>query len=580
MAMKIIFLAISLVVSTSLADDCPGAIGDNWVYSENIGRCFRYISTPMSWKAAQKHCSSLGFAGSLAFLNNQEVSQFARTAVTTAADAIPEWLFIGITDEGHEGEWAGTDGEKPDETPFRAGQPDNHGGNEHYVHVNGQTWEWNDIPVSAEYPFICQVEPADVDTVRCPMNWQQHGDLCYKYIDSRLNWYDAQERCSLLGNEGELAFVGCKEDNDNVFEAAGTEGDFWIGVTDECHEGVWSSKFGEVTQFLNWRPNEPNDLSGEDCVHITSVDREWNDLGCGKHTRPFVCQKSAKFSRSRCPPGDGWVQRGENCYQYYQQSGTWEEALAQCRQLGPDGTLPFIRSEAENNEVYEAAARSAGGECVDNFKNFWIGITDHVDDSGAWTDPDGMGSLAIYSAWAPGEPNDAAGNEGYAEMYKGTKTWNDENGSEDAFVCRVSAEHAEPECNAMCPALWTAYNGACYMYNGKKVSWQKAKDECVGLGANLVSHLVRDGEEHKFLGDYIALASGGKGKKKFVTAWIDLNDKDVEGNFVWHDGEAHEGNVDQKKKRKKKDCVIIKTGVFEHEKCGSKRAFVCKQPQL
>ncbi|XP_072045786.1 L-rhamnose-binding lectin SML-like isoform X1 [Amphiura filiformis] len=141
-----------------------------------------------------------------------------------------------------------------------------------------------------------------------------------------------------------------------------------------------------------------------------------------------------------------------------------------------------------------------------------------------------------------------------------------------------SCEDADtPECDAACPQVWTSYNGACYLYNGKKVNWATAKRECASLGADLVSHVVRDGDEHRFLGEYIAMASGGKGKNKLITAWIDLNDQDQEGNFVWHDGEAHEGVVDQKKQKKKRDCVVIKKGAFLHEKCASKRAFLCKQ---
>ena len=63
-------------------------------------------------------------------------------------------------------------------------------------------------------------------------------------------------------------------------------------------------------------------------------------------------------------------------YSYFLNRGSWDNALSHCRQQG--GTLPFIASQAENVEVYEAAARSAGGECTDNFRHFWIGITDQV----------------------------------------------------------------------------------------------------------------------------------------------------------------------------------------------------------
>ena len=377
MALKLLFLVITLFVGASWADECPGAREGNWVYDKDIERCFLYINTPMSWKAAQRYCSNLGFAGSLAILDSPAESEAAREAMLQSVNVAPEWLWLGITDAGHEGVWKTVCGEALTYTNFRAHQPDNYNNVEHYVHINGNSWDWNDVPENNQYPFLCQAEPVEYNKIQCPEHWTQAGNLCYKYIDSQFNWYDAQERCALLGNEGQLAFVGSEDDNNNVYEAAG-KGDFWVGLTDLCHEEVWSGPYGKRTSYTKWRPNEPNDLHGEDCVHITDTDREWNDLDCGAKIRPFVCQKSALHTYNRCPPGHEWIQRGENCYRYYRSSGTWQEASAECKDLGFGGTLPFISSEVENEEVYQAAARSAGGECVDNFRNFWIGITDKV----------------------------------------------------------------------------------------------------------------------------------------------------------------------------------------------------------
>ena len=376
--MQIVCFVLSLVVATSLAAECPGAVGNDWVVGKD--RCYKFVNRPMSWRSAQKYCSSLGFAGRLAFPDTDEASGSARKAVQSISlvSGVPEWLWIGITDEGNEGVWKSVDGVKVQNLKFREGQPDNAGGKEHYVHIHGKDWNWNDVPEGNKYPFICQAKPVELGENQCPDNWVRRGDLCYKYISSKLNWYDAQTRCSIMGNEGSLAYVGSEADNNNVFEAAGTNGDFWIGVADLRHEGVWSSPFGKRSSFNKWLPNEPNDLSGEDCVHITTTDRKWNDLNCQKSSRPFVCQRSAIVSADRCPAADGWVQRGDNCYRYFRKHGDWNEALSECRRQGPGGTLPFIGSEAKNNEVYEAAAMSAGGEYVDNFKNFWIGVTDKV----------------------------------------------------------------------------------------------------------------------------------------------------------------------------------------------------------
>ena len=380
MAMQIVCFVLSLVVAASLAAECPGAIGNDWVV--NQGRCFKFVNEPMSWKSAQKRCSLLGFAGKLAIPDDDNTERDARKAVESISllsGEEHEWIWSGINDVGNEGVWKSVDGVNVKNLKFRAGQPDNAGGKEHYVHIHGKDWNWNDVPEGNKYPFICEAKPVELGENQCPDNWQLSGDRCLKYISSKLNWYDAQERCSIMGKEGYLAYVGSEDDNNNVFNVArkaGSDGDFWIGLEDLRHEGVFSSPFGKRSSYKKWRPNEPNDLSGEDCVHMTKTNREWNDLNCQKHTRPFVCQQSAIVSAARCPAG--WVLSGDSCLRYFRRHCDWSEALSECQRQGPGGTLPFISSEAENNEVYEAAAMSAGGEYNGNFKNFWIGVTDKV----------------------------------------------------------------------------------------------------------------------------------------------------------------------------------------------------------
>ena len=370
--MQVASLIISLVVATTLADECPGAVGGNWVVGKD--RCYSYVSKQLSWYAAQQHCSSLGFAGSLAFLDTDEASDSARRAVQNSIGTanVPNWMWTGLTDEGNEGVWKGVDGVKVENPNFSRGQPDNAGGREHYAHINGKDWNLNDVPEGNKYPFICQVQPAQYDTVKCPMNWKQSGDKCYKYIDSALSWDMAQKRCKSMGNEGSLANVESEEANNVVFELSGNKGDFWIGLTDRCHENKWSSVFGKQSTFQKWLPNEPNDMSGEDCVQVSSKDREWNDLGC-EEKKPFVCQRSARYSYLDCP--EGWIQRGENCFRYVKSRGSLTNAMTKCEEESRGASLASVRSDTiDKDEMYEVAALSAGGECVDNFQNFWMGV--------------------------------------------------------------------------------------------------------------------------------------------------------------------------------------------------------------
>ena len=195
--------------------------------------------------------------------------------------------------------------------------------------------------------------------------------------------------------------------------------------------------------------------------------------------------------------------------------------------------------------------------------------------------------------------------------------WNDENGDEDAFVCQLPADpeclcpdcpvpepcpdcpgcpecpvpEPCPECeecvaaqsclDPLCPPMWTAHGGACYLYSGARVPWQTAKDECAGLGAGLVSYLERDGEEQQFLGEYIAQMSGKvDGWRRRVVAWIGLNDIEEEGRFLWDDGRVFEGIIDEIRRNHRRDCVALNLSMgLVHDNCINKRPFVCKRVQ-
>jgi len=69
----------------------------------------------------------------------------------------------------------------------------------------------------------------------------------------------------------------------------------WLGFNDREVEGhfQWLDHVKGYSTYTNWRPNEPNDANGEDCLvgyyHSSSTNNfAWNDLPC-THSRAFVC---------------------------------------------------------------------------------------------------------------------------------------------------------------------------------------------------------------------------------------------------------------------------------------------------
>lgn len=103
------------------------------------------------------------------------------------------------------------------------------------------------------------------------------------------------------------------------------------------------------------------------------------------------------------------------------------------------------------------------------------------------------------------------------------------------------------------------------------VTWEEARQSCNNLGGQLAK--IQDAETHQMIKDFIdeerlgrEIAANGKG------LWIGLNDIDVEGSFVWADGEGllddilcnpyegwaiNEPNNNTKKNPNGQDCVQL-----------------------
>ena len=59
------------------------------------------------------------------------------------------------------------------------------------------------------------------------------------------------------------------------------------------NEYVWTDGT-PLTGFTYWNPNEPNHLSGTQCIWYWND--KWDDAGCGSRL-PALCEKTGKLSR-------------------------------------------------------------------------------------------------------------------------------------------------------------------------------------------------------------------------------------------------------------------------------------------
>ncbi|XP_006861664.1 PREDICTED: brevican core protein [Chrysochloris asiatica] len=74
-----------------------------------------------------------------------------------------------------------------------------------------------------------------------------------------------------------------------------------------------------------------------------------------------------------------------------------------------------------------------------------------------------------------------------------------------------------------CSPGWDAFQGACYKHFSTRRSWEEAETQCRMYGAHLAS--ISTPEEQDFINN---------GYREYQ--WIGLNDRTIEGDFLWSDG--------------------------------------------
>ncbi|XP_077118557.1 uncharacterized protein LOC143774687 isoform X1 [Ranitomeya variabilis] len=106
-----------------------------------------------------------------------------------------------------------------------------------------------------------------------------------------------------------------------------------------------------------------------------------------------------------CPAG--WSRLGSSCYSFSTSHQTWQNSQEECRKR--DSSLLILKSNMELDAV-----RPLTGN-----KRFWIGLKKGNGNTWLWVD----GTMAVYTNWNIGEPNNAAQREHCTEMIAGG--WND-----------------------------------------------------------------------------------------------------------------------------------------------------------
>jgi hypothetical protein len=246
------------------------------------------VVMPPSFDASRRKCEMVG--GRLAQIRSAGDTERAR-AVLQASTYTTAW--IGLSDQGHEGQWRWLDGDGEDAltgngyTLWAAGQPDNgFGAGEGCAEIR-TSGEWNDAPCRDRRAYLCEVpEPPDdlsfpcspgltpddpnrrcryalpqPDSVKKPMDsWA--AECVRQYAGSRLAEPRTLEQINLLQK-------GLR---------SGFHDSLWLGLKRSGGEWRWSGS-NEVLAIdtTRWAPNQP-DNDGV-CVEMWP-DGTWNDRDC------------------------------------------------------------------------------------------------------------------------------------------------------------------------------------------------------------------------------------------------------------------------------------------------------------
>ena len=174
-------------------------------------------------------------------------------------------LWLGISDEQNEGVWLGDNGVEQTWFNWNRGEPNNHGGKEHWVEMvlsgnANQNKKWNDYYVSAvasergiayssNNMAICTFTvPGSVPETRCPLGWEEHnltdgGATCLQVNKGKYQIQYALDSCAAQG--ATLATPTNLDDNTLFADLVGYNRgyDLWLGISDVETEGKYHQSF-------------------------------------------------------------------------------------------------------------------------------------------------------------------------------------------------------------------------------------------------------------------------------------------------------------------------------------------------
>ena len=245
-----------------------------------------------------------------------------------------QWWWIGGNDQVDEGDFRWTTGRPFDFRDFLDGQPDN-SNDEDCLHYFEWTYQWNDIACGAQLGVLCEDtcapgEDTDADGhLRCGDDCDDgdpgvhpgaeevcadqldqncdgvadEGQGCdcverlqgphrYLFCHNRRTFPDGRAYCQSMGMD--LVLIDVPGENTWVASRAAEvmPGPWWLGHTDQGHEGQFTGWDDQNHWAGLWGGGEPNNAGGnENCAHLIDGSPEWNDIPCDVNLS-VICEET------------------------------------------------------------------------------------------------------------------------------------------------------------------------------------------------------------------------------------------------------------------------------------------------
>ncbi|KAL6473555.1 hypothetical protein MHYP_G00171160 [Metynnis hypsauchen] len=289
----------------------------------------------------------------------------------------------------------------------------------------------------------------------------------YEYSKSvSATWDNARTSC--ISENGELASITNKQDQQKFDKIAPSGTNIWIGL--EIVNGVW--KWSSEEPFQNWATNDSS--STKNCIKL-SGDKKWTPEDCSDKnmflcytaTPTFTTQSTSSCKTTTVTKPTSSASSGttvsntpsysnsDKTYYLVNETRNWTDAKSHCEQNNTD--LAVIYNQGDWQRVL-AAVESSTSEV-------WIGL--HRDPEWKWSN----GEDFMYFNWDAG--------------------WGPKSGHDCAFS--VSGKWQTTDCGGsntyMCQKVMNT-GGIfikTYEYKSVSVTWEKARNSCKSENGELAS---------------------------------------------------------------------------------------------